>query len=138
MKPFEIYHLAPAENIFDTGPSENPYPSIMGNHTGTITPNKIIEVSKLYTYPCTGTGGHTEYARIYNDSWSIETLPWEGYGGDWHNLSFTEPFKLYADEEYKFTLITGSYPQVHHNTSLHTKWLDKLLFIWGCKWEGLL
>jgi len=119
MKPFENY-FAPTENVFDTGPSENPYSSIMGNHTGTITPNQTINVSKLYTYPCTGTGGHTEYARIYNDSWGIETLPWEGYGGDWHNLSFTEPFKLYADVEYKFTIITGSYPQVHHNTSLLT------------------
>ena len=119
MKPFENY-FAPTENVFDTGPSENPYSSIMGNHTGTITPNQTINVSKLYTYPCTGTGGHTEYARIYNDSWGIETLPWEGYGGDWHNLSFTEPLKLYADVEYKFTIITGSYPQIHHNTSLLT------------------
>ena len=66
--------------VFDTGSPSNPYPSIAGTHNGTITPNKIIEISKLYTYPCTGTGGHTEYARIYNDSWSIETLPWEGYG----------------------------------------------------------
>ncbi|RJS84068.1 hypothetical protein CW713_03185 [Methanophagales archaeon] len=104
--------------VFDTG--EGTYPSIMGNHTGIIIPNQTINVSKLYTYPCSGTGGHAEYARIYNDSWGIETLPWEGYGGDWYNLSFTEPFKLYVDEEYKFTIITGSYPQIHHNTSLLT------------------
>jgi len=118
MEPFENY-LAPTENIFDTGEPENPYPSISGTHNGTIKPNKTITVSLLYTYPCTGTGGHTKYARIYNDSWSIETLPWEGYEGDWHNLSFTEPFKLYANVEYKFTLITGSYPQIIHNQT-HT------------------
>ena len=115
-----IVFTAGITKVFDTGSPSNPYPSIAGTHNGTITPNKIIEVSKLYTYPCTGTGGHTEYARIYNDSWSIETLPWEGYGGDWHNLSFNEPFKLYADVEYKFTLITGSYPRIHHNISLLT------------------
>ena len=49
--------------------------SISGTHNGTIKPNVIIKVSKLYTYPCSGTGGHTEYVKIYNDSWSIETLP---------------------------------------------------------------
>ena len=115
-----IVFTAGITKVFDTGSPSNPYPSIAGTHNGTITPNKIIEVSKLYTYPCTGTGGHTEYARIYNDSWSIETLPWEGYGGDWHNLSFNESFKLYADVEYKFALITGSYPRIHHNISLLT------------------
>ena len=125
MEPWENY-FAPTENIFDTGKPANPYPSISGTHNGTIKPNQTITVSTLYTYPCAGTGGHAEYARIYNDSWGIETLPWEGYGGDWHNLSFTEPFKLYADEEYKFTIITGSYPQIHHNTSLLTpnSWIN--------------
>ena len=119
-------HIPPLISVFDTGAPINPYPSISGTHNGTITPNKIIEVSKLYTYPCAGTGGHVEYARIYNDSWSIETLPWEGYGGDWHNLSFTEPFKLYANAEYDFTIITGSYPQIHHNRTLQTQngWIN--------------
>jgi len=113
----KIITVYPPTAIFDTGSPSNPYPSISGTHNGTITPNQTITVSTLYTYPCPGTGGHTEYARIYNDSWGIETLPWEGYGGDWHNLSFTEPFKLYADEEYKFTIITGSYPQIIHARS---------------------
>ena len=116
--PFENYFLT-TENIFDTGTPSNPYPSITGTHTGTIIPNRTITMNKLYTYSCEGTGGHTEYARIYNDSWSIETLPWEGYGGDWRNLSFAEPFKLCAEEEYKFTLITGSYPQIIHKQN-HT------------------
>ena len=117
MVPWENY-FAPAENIFDTGPSENPYPSIFGTHNGTIKPKVTIEVSKLYTYPSAGTGGHTEYAKIYNDSWSIETLPWNSYKGDWHNLSFPKSFKLYANVGYNYAIHTGSYPQVHHNKTL--------------------
>ncbi len=120
-----------SQAIFDTGTPSNPYPSIAGTHNGTIKPNHTIVATKLYTYPCAGTGGHAEYARIYNDSWSIETLPWEGYGGDWHNLSFTEPFKLYANVEYKFTIITGSYPQIHHNKTLQTQngWINCTSFV---------
>jgi len=131
MKPFENYIIAPELAIFDTRKPYNPYPSIAGTHKGTIKPNKIIEASKLYTYPCEGTGGRAEYARIYNDSWSIETLPWEGYGGDWHNLSFTETFKLYANVEYKFTIRTGSYPQIHHKYALLTEngWINCTEFI---------
>ena len=104
--------------IFDTDSPENPYPSIFGIHNGTIMSNHTITISKLYTYPCPGTGGHSEYTKIYNDSWSVETLPWEGYKGDWHNLSFKESFKLYAGVEYNYTIITGSYPQIHHNKTL--------------------
>jgi hypothetical protein len=98
--------------VFDTGTGT--YPSISGTHNGTITPKQTITVQTLYTYPCTGTGGHTEYAKICNDSWSVETLPWAGYNGDWHNISFNESFQLYANVEYNYTIITGSYPQVHH------------------------
>ncbi len=47
---------------FDTG--SGIYLSILGTHCGTITPNKTIIAIKLYTYPCAGTGSHTEYARI--------------------------------------------------------------------------
>jgi len=38
---------------------------------------------------------------------------------------------LYADEEYKFTIITGSYPQIHHNTSLLTPngWINCSEFV---------
>jgi len=42
------------------------------------------------------------------------TLPWEGYGGNWHNPSFIETFKLYADVEYNFIIKTGSYSQIIH------------------------
>jgi len=102
--------------VFDTG--EGTYPSIMGAHNGTIELNQTITVSTIYTYPCAGTGGHTEYAKISNDSWSIETQPWEGYKGDWHNLSFTGSFKLYANETYDYIIHTGSYPQIHHTAEL--------------------
>ena len=35
---------------FDTG--SGTYPSISGTHNGTITPNKTIITTKLYTYSC--------------------------------------------------------------------------------------
>ena len=104
---------------FDTGASGKPYPSIMGTHNGTITPNKNIDVQKLYTYSCAGTGGHTEYARIWNSSLDVNAT-WDGYQGDWHNLFFKEPFSLIANEEYNYTIRTGSYPQVHHESELPT------------------
>ncbi|MCW3136606.1 MAG: hypothetical protein N2V77_06700 [Canidatus Methanoxibalbensis ujae] len=105
----------PHESIvyFDTGQPSNPLPIIFGTH------NRAIKLNQTIT------------AGIYNDSWSIETLPWEGYGGDWHNLSFTEPFKLYANVEYKFTIITGSYPQIHHRKTLPTEsgWINCTSFV---------
>ncbi|PXF53926.1 MAG: hypothetical protein C4B56_00550 [Candidatus Methanophagaceae archaeon] len=109
----------PPVAIFDTGTPSNPYPSIAGVHNGTITPNQTIIATKLYTYPCEGTGGHIEYARIWNKTWNA-TATWEGYVDDWHNISFNEPFTLIKDEVYNYTIRTGSYPQIHHNTSLLT------------------
>jgi uncharacterized protein YxeA len=97
--------------VFDTGAPEKPYPSIAGTHNGTITPNQTISVSLLYTYPCAGTGGHTEYARIWNSTLDVKST-WEGYEDDWHNISFSEPFTLVPNETYYYTIITGSYPQL--------------------------
>jgi squalene-hopene/tetraprenyl-beta-curcumene cyclase len=54
------YHYIQQYN-FDTG--NGTYPSIMGTHNGTITPSKDISVSKMYTYPCASTGGHSEYVK---------------------------------------------------------------------------
>ena len=105
--------------IFDTSSSRNPYPSIMGTHKGTITPNKTIFATKLYTYPCEGTGGHTEYARIWNETWE-STATWEGYTGDWHNISFDKTAVLLAGETYFYEIRTGSYPQIHHTDALLT------------------
>ena len=109
-----------AAPTFDTGQPENPYPSIFGAHNGIIKSNQTIIVSKLYTYPCTGTGGHTEYMKIWNSSdWNV-TARWDGYSGDWHNLSFDNSFTLEEGETYNYTIRTGSYPQIHHIDNLST------------------
>ena len=111
----------------DTGPGT--YPSIFGTHNGTIKPNQTITVSMLYTYPCTGTGGHTEYARIWNTTLDVNAT-WNGYVGDWHNISFNETFTLYKNKTYKYTIITGSYPQIHHKDALLTTngWINSTEF----------
>jgi len=116
--------------VFDTGSPANPYPSISGTQYGTITPNKTIIATKLYTYPCPGTGGHTEYARIWNKTWEA-TATWGGYIGDWHNISFDKTVVLLAGETYNYTIRTGSYPQIHHTGALPTKngWINCTKFI---------
>jgi len=113
------------ENIFDTSAPASPYPSIMGNHTGTIKPNHTVIATKLYTYPCVGTGGHTEYARIGNKTWNA-TATWEGYAGDWHNISFDKTVVLLPNETYNYTIRTGSYPQIIHRATLPTEngWIN--------------
>ena len=98
---------------FDTSASDKPYPSISGTHNGTIKLNRTITVDKLYTYPCAGTGGHTEYARIWNSTLNV-TAKWDGYKEDGHNISFNEPFTLVAGETYNYCIRTGSYPQIIH------------------------
>nr|QNO52177.1 hypothetical protein LFOEMHHC_00003 [Methanosarcinales archaeon ANME-1 ERB6] len=112
---FEFESSPPS--IFDTDPGT--YPSIFGTHNGTITPNQTMNVSKLYTYPCVGTGGHTEYARIWNSTLD-EIARWDGYKGDWHNISFNETFTLLPNKTYNYTIKTGSYPQIHHTPALPT------------------
>ncbi|KAF5413590.1 MAG: Outer membrane protein assembly factor BamB [Candidatus Methanophagaceae archaeon] len=105
--------------IFDTGTSLNPYPSISGTHNGTITPNKTIPVNRLFTYPCAGTGGHTEFVRIWDDDVDVNAT-WQGYTEDWHNLTFNKPFSLEPNKTYNYTIRTGSYPQIHHIDTLAT------------------
>jgi parallel beta-helix repeat protein len=101
---------------FDTGAGT--YPSIMGNHTGTIKTNHTVIATKMYTYPCPGTGGHTEYARIWNSTWHA-TATWEGYrASDWHNVTFDKTVVLLASETYNYCIRTGSYPQIHHTDEL--------------------
>ena len=100
---------------FDTGPDG--YPSISGTQNGTITPELTITVQKLYIYPSPGTAGHGEYARIYNQTGTIAEASWTGYTGDWHNLSFSNSFTLYANQTYDYTIRTGSYPQIIHAES---------------------
>ena len=97
---------------FDTG--SGTYPSISGTHNGTIKPNHTVIATKLYTYPCEGTGGHTEYVRIWNDTWAGKEAYWRGYQHDWHNITFDEPLTLFAKRTYHYEIITGSYPQIIH------------------------
>jgi len=116
---------------FDTNSSGNHYPSISGIHNGTIKPNETIKVLKLYTYPCAGTGGHSEYIKIWNNSGWNRTATWDGYRGDWHNVSFGESFILQPGAEYNYTIITGSYPQIRHTHALPTAngWINCTEFI---------
>jgi len=106
---------------FDTKAPANPYPSIFGIHNGTIEPIHDVIVYKLYTYPCPGTGGHSEYVRIWRTGEIDVNVSWAGYTDDWHNISFISPFILKAGETYNYTLRTGSYPQIHHT---HTSSLE--------------
>ena len=119
--PFEDHNgWIQVENfIFDTG--SGTYPSIMGTHNGTITPSQTITVNKLYTYPCTGTGGHTEYAKIWNETLGeCAIAEWAGYSGDYHNISFNKTLTLEKGVIYNYTIRTGSYPQIHHTDALPT------------------
>jgi len=107
------YRIA-TSNLFDTGTSVYPYPSIAGRHNGTITPLNDMVLHTLYTYACPGTGGHGEYVRIWGNSVDVNAT-WNGYAGDWDTISFDEPFvTLEANRTYNYTIVTGSYPQIIH------------------------
>ncbi|KAF5435527.1 CASH domain-containing protein, partial [Candidatus Methanophagaceae archaeon] len=120
MQPWENYFAT--VSAFDTGPGT--YPSIMGTHTGTIIPSHNINVSKLYTNPCAGTGGHTKSIKLYENSTLIANVTWNGYlDEDWHNITLhnvtdgTSYVTLLQDHKYNYTIRTGSYPQILHATS---------------------
>ena len=100
--------------LFDTG--KGTYPGISGTHRGTINLNHTIIVNKMYTYPCKGTGGHSEYVELYNETFYINAT-WNGYQGDYHNITFPQQFTLLANHTYNYTIITGSYPQIIHASS---------------------
>jgi len=118
--PETRYNISVVQVFFDTGPSAYPYPSLSGTHNGTITPFYNVTVSKLYTYPCPGTGGHTEYVNIWKGTTPIAEKTWSGYFGEWQTITFDESFTLYANETYNYTIRTGSYPQIIHTRTLHT------------------
>ena len=125
---YEIYYkrlTVAANKIFDTGAPSNPYPSIAGTHHGTITPNRTIAVNKLYTYPCLGTGGHTESIELEENGELIANGTWNGYQGDWHNITLHNvtgaPYvRLLKGHKYNYTIVTGSYPQIHHTDNHST------------------
>ena len=126
------FYVAEFIKGFDTGTPSNPYPSISGTHTGDIIPSQDITVHKIYTYPCEGTGGHTEYVRIYNESGTIAETHWSGYQHDWHNITFDESFTLFAKRTYHYEIITGSYPQIIHkpeHTTLDGSYINCTSFV---------
>jgi hypothetical protein len=92
--------------VFDTGATDNPYPSISGTHNGTITPSYELNVTKMYTHPCEGTGGHTEYVAFYNATTGeeVETGTWNGYQGDYHCIEFDKFFMLHGTETYNYPI----------------------------------
>ncbi|HJH27283.1 MAG TPA: hypothetical protein C5S37_11090 [Methanophagales archaeon] len=109
--------VKPVARIFDTEQPKNPYPSIMGVHTGNFTPKRNITVHQIYTYPCAGTGGHSEYVAFYDyeKGEEIANASWNGYQeGDYHNIRFKTHFTLYAGVVYTYKIRTGSYPQIIH------------------------
>lgn len=109
--------LIPA--YFDTGPGT--YPSIFGTHTGNFTPKYDLHIDRMCTYACKGTGGHSEYVAFYNDGGKIAEGNWTGYQGDkYHYIYFNSSFVLNANVTYRYEIITGSYPQIHHNHSITT------------------
>jgi hypothetical protein len=117
-KTSRVIKVFPDIPYFDTEPGT--YPSICGIHNGTIEMTHTLNVSTICVYSCTGTGGHTEYVRIWNNTgWNV-TATWNGYVGDWHNCSFDKNFTLVAGETYNYTIRTGSYPQIHHTPELLT------------------
>jgi hypothetical protein len=73
----------------------------------------------MYTYPCSGTGGHTELVKIWNETTgNCAEAHWEGYTGDYHNISFNKTLILKKGGIYNYTIRTGSYPQIHHRDEL--------------------
>ena len=110
-------HAISEAGFFDTG--EGTYPSIFGTHNGTITPIHDVFVQKMYTYSCHGTGGHSEYVKIWNKTWDL-SANWSGYVGDWHYIEFNDQFTLKANVTYNYTIRTGSYPQIIHKQNYTT------------------
>lgn len=101
--------------VFDTGAGT--YPSIMGVHNGTIKPSHDLIVNRIYTYPCPGTGGHSEWVAFYNSTTGEEIAngTWRGYAvSDYHYIEFDKEFVLHEGVTYNYTIKTGSYPQIIH------------------------
>jgi len=113
----EVVKVYPEVLFFDTGAGS--CPSISGIHEGTITLNKTLTVHKMYTYPCAGTGGHTEYVRFSGTGLDVNKT-WSGYSGDYLNITFEPSITLYANMTYNYEIRTGSYPQIIHAQSNST------------------
>ena len=76
----------------------------------------------MYTYPCQGTGGHTELVKIWNETiGDCAEAHWDGYVGDYHNISFNRTLILKKGVIYNYSIRTGSYPQIHHRDELEVE-----------------
>ncbi len=54
-------------------------------------------------------------------SGTVAEETWAGYQEEeWSYINFSVPFTLVADEQYSFSIRTGSYPQVIHSPTLST------------------
>ena len=107
--------------VFDTGAGT--YPSIMGVHNGTIKPSHDVIVNRMYTHPCPGTGGHSEWVAFYNSTTDEEIASgtWGGYAvSDYHYIEFGKEFVLREGVTYNYTIRTGSYPQIIHEHVFNT------------------
>jgi parallel beta-helix repeat protein len=118
-----------AKKSVDTG--EGTYPSIRGTHNGTIELSDNITITKLYTYPCAGTGGHTESLELEENGIPIANGTWNGYKSDRHNLTIhnvtgASYVTLLKGHKYNYTLVTGSYPQIIHQQN-HTTSDDSII-----------
>ena len=68
----------------------------------------------MYTYPCAGTGGHTESIKLYENDALKASGTWTGYQHDWQNITITPSVTLKEGLEYRYVIETGSYPQIIH------------------------
>ena len=111
------FNISLKHNIFDT--REGTYPSIFGAHHGNFTPKRNITVRQMYTYPCAGTGGHSERVIFcdYETGARKIDVSWNGYQCDYHNITVSPPVELLKNHVYNYTIITGSYPQIIHRQS---------------------
>lgn len=107
---------------FDTGTDNCTYPSIAGTHTGTLIPLHDIYVQRIYTYPCAGTAGHSEYVAFYYNvnGTKIKDGSWKGYQENYNYIELDELVILQEGVKYDYEIRTGSYPQIIHNQSLTT------------------
>jgi hypothetical protein len=119
MMPVNAFLVITYKTPFDTGSPESPYPSISGTHNGTITVYQDITVNRMYTTPCPGTGGHSAFVKIWNETIAdCAEARWGGYTGDYLNISFNRTLTLKKGVIYNYTIRTGSYPQIHHRDEL--------------------
>ncbi len=89
---------------------------------GTPAIPETVEIHRMYTYSCPGTGGHSEYVAFYAPNGTkIGEGVWQGYqNGDYHYINFDSPLVFQIGKTYRYEIHTGSYPLIIHRHSLTT------------------